>query len=280
MIMGDWSGTGYIVTNPETGAGAYMISGGLNGGAASEEVMLAYMVDVGFSLWDMAEAIMLVCNAVTAIAAGSAVVGGVFLVFGAVALGFAIYTYIKSIDLMCAYIDGDKEAGQQLVRDMWINLILSISIAALRQVAKPIIKTVLKNKLVKEFGEDFVSKLLKQFDDVTDLGRYIKQLKKAGISKELMEQFADKYGKEGLDWLLGKKHLGLSDDLLKKVLKAGNLDDFTDDVLNAIKNSDGYADDIIEQIIKYGDDAAEVIGDYGDEAVENIMQEKKEILHF
>ncbi len=55
MTMGDWSGTGYIVTNPETGAGAYMISGGLNGGAASEEVTLAYMVDVGFSLWDMAE---------------------------------------------------------------------------------------------------------------------------------------------------------------------------------------------------------------------------------
>lgn len=105
---------------------------------------------------------------------------------------------------------------------------------------------------------------MKQYDDVTDLVRYIKQLKKAGISKELIEQFTDKYGKEGLDWLLSKKHLGLSDDLLKKVLKAGNLDDFTDDVLNALKKSDGYADDIIEQIIKHGDDAADAIGKYGD----------------
>ncbi len=268
--MGNWHGTGYIVTNPDTGAGAYMISGGLNGGSTTDDVTLAYMVDIGFSIWDMAEAIMLINSAIAAIAAGGAVVGGIFLAFGAVALGFAIYTYIKSIDLMCAYVSGDEKAGQQLVRDMWINLVLSISIAALRQVAKPIIKTVLKNKLVKEFGEDFVSKLLKQFDDVTDLGRYIKQLKKAGISKELMEQFADKYGKEGLDWLLGKKHLGLSDDLLKKVLKAGNLDDFTDDVLNAIKNSDGYADDIIEQIIKHGDDAAEAIGKYGDDAAKVI----------
>ena len=64
--------------------------------------------------------------------------------------------------------------------------------------------------------------------------------------------------------------MGLSDDLLKKVLKAGNLDDFTDDILNAIKNSDGYADDIIEQIIKYGDDAAEAIGKYGDDAAKVI----------
>ena len=115
-----------------------------------------------------------------------------------------------------------------------------------------------------------VSRLLKQFDDVTELGRYIKQLKKAGVSKELIEPFADKHGKEGLEWLLSKKHLGLSDDLLRKLLKADNLDDFTDDVLKALKNSDGYADDIIEQIIKHGDDAAEAIGKYGDDAAEVI----------
>ena len=33
ITMGDWHGTGYIVMNPETGAGAYKISGGLNGRA-------------------------------------------------------------------------------------------------------------------------------------------------------------------------------------------------------------------------------------------------------
>ena len=35
MTIGSWSGTGYMVIDPETGAGAYMISGGLNGGALS-----------------------------------------------------------------------------------------------------------------------------------------------------------------------------------------------------------------------------------------------------
>lgn len=66
---------------------------------------------------------------------------------------------------------------------MWINLVVSISIAALRKVAKPIIAAVLKNKLVREFGEDVVSRLLKQFDDVTDLGKYIRQLKKPELAK-------------------------------------------------------------------------------------------------
>ena len=45
---------------------------------------------------------------------------------------------------MLAYASGDEEAGQQLIQDMWINLVVSISIAALRQVAKPIIAAVLK----------------------------------------------------------------------------------------------------------------------------------------
>ncbi len=52
VTMGDWSGTGYIVTNPETGVGEYMISSGLNGGVleviAGIPVMLAsFLLVVG-----------------------------------------------------------------------------------------------------------------------------------------------------------------------------------------------------------------------------------------
>ncbi len=57
---------------------------------------------------------------------------------------------------------------------------------------------------------------------------------------------------------------------MRKILKAESLDYFTDAVVKAVKNSDGYADDIIEQIIKYGDDAADAIGKYGDDAVKVI----------
>ena len=33
IIINSWSGTGYIILDPESGAGAYMIAGGLDGGA-------------------------------------------------------------------------------------------------------------------------------------------------------------------------------------------------------------------------------------------------------
>ncbi len=72
------------------------------------------------------------------------------------------------------------------------------------------------------------------------------------------------------DWILGKKGIGLTDDLVRKILKAESPDYFIDAVVKAVKNSDGYADDIIEQIIKYGDDAADAIGKYGDDAAELI----------
>lgn len=42
-----WTGCGYIVINPETGAGAYMISGGLNGAA----VMTFMTMFIYFSAW-------------------------------------------------------------------------------------------------------------------------------------------------------------------------------------------------------------------------------------
>ena len=43
ITMGEWTGTGYIVTNPATGAGEYIISGGLNGGALAVIVTIAVL---------------------------------------------------------------------------------------------------------------------------------------------------------------------------------------------------------------------------------------------
>lgn len=40
-VLNDWRGTGYLILNPETGAGAYRISGGLSGGSTSTAVTIA-----------------------------------------------------------------------------------------------------------------------------------------------------------------------------------------------------------------------------------------------
>ena len=90
--------------------------------------------------------------------------------------------------------------------------------------------------------------------------------------------FIDDYEK-----LRHKQNLGLTDDIVRKILKADILDDFTDDVLRVIKNYNQFADDIIDLvknygktipdvISKYGDDAVEILLDYGDTAAKLIQQ--------
>ena len=57
-------------------------------------------------------------------------------------------------------MEGDEEVGRELVEDRWINIGVTIGTFALRTIAKPIISKVLKNKLVREFGQEFVDKIL------------------------------------------------------------------------------------------------------------------------
>jgi transglutaminase-like putative cysteine protease len=42
ITVGSWTGVGYIIADPQTGAGAYRISGGSNGGSFDKETLLSY----------------------------------------------------------------------------------------------------------------------------------------------------------------------------------------------------------------------------------------------
>lgn len=277
VTIGAWSGTGYIVTDPVTGSGAYMISGGLNGGSVSVIVVLAFLVEILFAVWDMAEAVGIVLAAFTALAAQTYVVAIIGILVGIALVVLSGWGLVSTILLMSQYVNGDEDAGQELIKNAKLSIIITVLTLGIGHAAKPLLKKAVKNKLVREFGEEIVNKLLKKFDDITDLGKYIRKLRKAGIADDLIQLFADKEGKEGLDWLLRYKHLGLSDDLLKKILKTGNLDAFSEDILTLIKNSK-YTDEIIEYIVKYGDDAAKAIREYGDEAVKVIKDYEDEAI--
>ena len=53
ITLGQWSGTGYIITDPETGSGAYRISGGANGGWADVGGMITPVLTF-WETWDVA----------------------------------------------------------------------------------------------------------------------------------------------------------------------------------------------------------------------------------
>ena len=291
VSIGDWHGTGYIVTNPATGVGEYMISGGLNGGSVATDVTLAYAIDIIFCIVDLSESILMIVEAAKALGAAivlsSYVLGALGLVVGFVFAALALYSLIHTIYLMCKYVTGDAEAGRELVTDAWINVIISVATVMGRRFISNAVKESMKNRLVRKYGTDFVEKMLKEFDDVSDLSKCIKQLEKQNLSVGIILETAEKYGREGLEWLIAKSKLGLADNFIRKLLQFDDLssltDDFikkllqvdelgllTDDVIKAIKNSNGHADKIIELIIKYGKDASTAIGTYGDEAAELI----------
>ncbi|MCM1205039.1 MAG: hypothetical protein NC300_12930 [Bacteroidales bacterium] len=158
-------------------------------------------------------------------------------------------------------------AGGELIDSASWNVVLTVGISVGGLAAKKTLQNILRSELVRTIGTECTERLLKEYGDVKDLSRCVKHILKMDIGAGVIIEMSEKFGKSGLDWILGKKSVGLTDDLVRKILKAESLDNFTDAVVKAIKQSKGYVDDIIEQIIKYGDDAAEVIKDYGDDAI-------------
>ena len=272
LDIGSWRGSGYIVTDPETGEAGYLISGGIAGGSTATDVDLAYLVDILFSIWDMGESVLLVTNALAAIEAGTALAGGIFLILGIVSLVFALCSFVETVLLMDAYQNGNEQAGQELIKNSMINIGVTMATAALRHLAKPVVKYAAKNKLVREFGEGFVEKLAEHTDDFAGVKKGIRKLQKLGVSDDILREMGERFGTDGYDWLLKKRPLGLDNDILRKLTQADSLMDYSDELLDAVKNSDGHADDIIKAVSTYGDEAADAIVKYGDEAADIIAK--------
>lgn len=273
--LGDWSGVGYIIMDPETGSAAYMISGGIAGGASTEEVELAYFVDIAFSIWDFVEAILLIASAAAMLLAHP-VIGGIFLVLGIICLLFAIYSYIHTIYLLWEYYNGNEEAGQELINDMKLNIIMTLVTFGLGRILKPIAKAAKKSRIVKVLGEELLETVAKNFDEGTDaideIDKVIRSLKKAGASEDVIKEFVEKFNKKGLDWLNAKSAFKFTDNELRKLAGLGdNLFDCSDELLDVFKKS-SRQDDIIDAIAKHGKDAADAIASYKDEAAELIAK--------
>ena len=223
-------------------------------------------MDILFFIWDMGESVLLIANALEAINAGIA------LTLGIVSLVFALGSFVETILLMDAYQNGNEQAGQELIKNSMINIGVTMATAALRHLAKPVVKYAAKNKLVREFGEEFVEKLAEHTDDFAGVKKGIRKLQKLGVSDDILREMGERFGTDGYDWLLKKRPLGLDNDILRKLTQADNLMDYSDELLDAVKNSDGHADDIIKAVSTYGDDAADAIVKYGDDAADIIAK--------
>lgn len=150
ITYGEWEGFGYIVTTPETGGAAYMISGGLNGGSSDGLVSLAYMVDIGFSIVDIVEAFQMIPTMLGLFSMGGPfgiIVGTLVAAVIVTMVVFAVMDYVNSIQLMCRYVNGDEEAGKELEKNAVINVSVAASGAIVGKVAKAGLAKVAKKKI-------------------------------------------------------------------------------------------------------------------------------------
>lgn len=97
VTIGDWSGTGYIILDTTTGAGSYMISGGLNGG----EIPMELTAQV------IASAIIAVMGTATLITVLSASIFAVMFPVATIAAYTALIliTTVWIVDMYCSYYD-------------------------------------------------------------------------------------------------------------------------------------------------------------------------------
>lgn len=184
ITYGEWEGFGYIVTTPETGGAAYMISGGLNGGSSDGLVTLAYMVDIGFSIADIVEALQMIPTMLGLFAMGGPfgiIVGALVAAVIVALLVFAIMDYINSIQLMCRYMNGDEEAGKELEINAVINVGVAAGGAIVSKAAKVGLAKVAKKKIAAELGEELAEKLVKNSDSPGDIVKSLKKLNKNGV---------------------------------------------------------------------------------------------------
>ena len=271
LTVDEWEGYGYIITDPKTGGAAYMISGGLSGGSTSGKVTLAYLVDIGFAIADLIQVINMIPTMLSAFAVGGVVgiVLGVIVASIMTALVIAaISDYISSIQLMTAYMNGDEEAGKQLITNAYFNVGFGVGGALLGGVAKRAVKFVAKNKVVKALGEELAEKLLKKTADPTDLTKMLKKLKKSDISNDTIKAFIES-SDDAYEWLAKKSSLGLSDELLTKFMSIGDeYLSYSDDLIKAMGKSKGNVDTMIKMVSDYGSTAEKAIVKSGDYAVD------------
>ena len=124
---------------------------------------------------------------------------------------------------------------------------------------------------MKSLGADVVEELLANGAKLEDISKLVTNLKKLGLSDEVISMFAKNFGDTGLDWLRKARSLGASPDVLKQLSQMDGFADKMDEIFELMKGSSKNADDVAECLIKNGDEAIEIIRKYGDDAVDAII---------
>lgn len=118
ITINEWIGTGYMIIDPETGAGAYKISGGLNGGATTFNITMDMLTGVFFGVTIVVELVVVIVMLAEAIAGTTLLIAGlsaIAMALGIVALLLAAHLMYQLIDAYIEYVRvGTSEAAKNV----------------------------------------------------------------------------------------------------------------------------------------------------------------------
>ena len=262
------------------------------------------MVSMFTIAWDIIEILALVSTAVKALAVCGVAgfIGSIVII--AVSAAVIVYSIQSAINLyhqMERYRAGDEAAGEEILQDVWLNMVLSIVTIGGTQVTKALINRAVKEKLLKELGEEVLEGAVKKGDNLVKLLSSTHKLKKAGLGAETVADLAKTLSVESLDKLakLAKKGMPvelleaisrnttLLDDLdLKSLLvlkeyaaQAGDLVKILDNHTQSfVKIYKKYGKTAIEKCLKYQDELFELGATYGDDCIDLIMRYDDEVV--
>lgn len=124
VSMDSWTGTGYIVYDPQTENTTYIINNNLNGGSLCSWVTLSYICDLAIFFVECTWAFEIIMLSISLfcmvpfLAGGAAVIAflaGVATIAMGVSLTVSVGVQLRDDTLLyMRYLDGDMEAGEQL----------------------------------------------------------------------------------------------------------------------------------------------------------------------
>ena len=206
---------------------------------------------------------MLLINISKAFSIGGPVgmaIGAVIAVMAETTIIYAVMDYITNRELMIEYMEGNEAAGDELKQNANVNVGITLGVGIFSASAKGVVKAAAKSKVVKELGEEIAERIVKNTDDATNITKYLKNIKKAGVSQDAIKRVADTSGEAGLKWLEKQTKEGISKEVVEKIAKnANDCTKYTDELMEIIGLYEGRTDDIIEYVNKNGDDGVEEI---------------------
>jgi len=236
ITINGWTGSGYIVYNPENSSAEYILSRDTssNGGCSSNSISLTSMIAIFFSTEALLGSAVFCANALTAISFAGIIpfIGTTLVAAGAIALlliSFDIQAY--TFDLVYKAENGDTEALQQLKLNNYIDIAMA-SITTSAAIASRACNSFYKEARVIEktekYGSSAVEGAMKNSDDMADAFRSAQKLEEQCINKKTISS-ALEFGDDGLKII---KNYG--DDATELLIKAIDKKEAISELNNAI----------------------------------------------